>query len=69
MAWSIQLIAGPRLTHRHWGTAARSVVHMMVQLSVAQSLITGVVIVMKDHPEHMSSALLNFRAGIPAGVR
>jgi hypothetical protein len=42
---------------------------MMVQLSVAQSLITGVIIVMKDHPEHMSNALLNFRAGIPAGVR
>lgn len=64
MAFSIALIARPPLTHRHSGTAARFDVHMMVPLSVPQPLITGVIIVAQNHAEHLSSPLLDFRAGI-----
>jgi hypothetical protein len=37
---------------------------MIVPLSAPQPLFTGVIIVMRDDAEHLSRALLDFRAGM-----
>ena len=43
--------------------------HMVLMLSVTYPLVTGAMIVMQDHAQHLSTALLDFPLASPAGVR